>query len=56
MSVKLKGQMEKMAFEEALAQSNHLKSRVENPSPLSRLAIVLFSTGVALLIVAILTR
>ena len=54
--MKLKGQMQKMAFEEALAQSNELKNRVENPSPLSRLAIVLFSTGVALLIVAILVR
>ena len=48
--------MQKMAFEDALAQSNELKNRVENPSPLSRLAIVLFSTGLALLIVAILTR
>jgi hypothetical protein len=52
--VKLKGQIEKMAFEDALAQTNQLRNRVENPSPLSRLAIVLFGAGVALLIIAIL--
>jgi len=52
----LKGRIEKLAFEDALAQTNQLKKRVEKPSPLSRLAVVLFSMGLALLIIAILTR
>jgi hypothetical protein len=52
----MKGPVEKMAFEDALAQSNELKNRVRGPSPLSRLAIVLFITGLALLIVTLLTR
>ena len=43
-------------LESAFAEANELKTRVEGPSPLSRLAIVLFTTGVALLIVAIVTR
>jgi hypothetical protein len=51
--VTVKGLTPKAALENALIEVNRLQMRVKSPSPLSRLAIVLFGTGVALLLVAI---
>jgi hypothetical protein len=51
-----KGSFQKAPFEHALHEANQLRNRTKSPSPLSRLAIVLFGTGVALLLVAIFSR
>ena len=55
-NVTAKGPTQNAALENAIIEANQLKMRAKTPSPLSRLAIVLFSTGVALLVVAIFAR
>jgi hypothetical protein len=54
--VTAKGPTQNAALENAIIEANQLKMRAKTPSPLSRLAIVLFGTGVALLLVAIFAR
>jgi hypothetical protein len=45
-----------MQVEHDSVEVDYLRTRVEGPSAMSRLAIVLFSAGLALLIVGIVTR
>jgi len=45
-----------MQIEHGSVEVDELRTRVEGASAMSRLAIVLFSTGLALLIVGIVTR
>jgi hypothetical protein len=52
----VKGSNPKRALDNALIEATQLETRAKSASPLSRLAIVLFSTGVALLLVAIFSR
>jgi hypothetical protein len=56
LNVNIKGPAEKTAFELSFDEADQLKNRAQRPSPLSRLAIVLFTTGVALLVLGALIR
>ena len=55
-NVKAKGPIRLMQPENSSVEVNYLKTRVKGPSAMSRLAIVLFSVGLALLIVSMVTR